>query len=271
MSTGDRRGSVKQLTEGVRKRYCDYDERSVELTDAEIVGERLRHSIGSRVSHWLQVTLMTVLVVTGYALWSGNYGPMNIPIWDGYYVAFGLHMWAGNFIVVVTLILFPFYHVLVDGHRQMVEYSDLVLVINIGLAFLGFREYPSNYHKCRRTWDVVKDHWMVGHPAQKGYFWLMLIFVAGVAVTGFGVYTEIATDPVWWVTWIGFPANYLAVETLKQIHLVLAAVITAMVLFHAYFGLMKSNRDFLKSMVVGTLPYYEVQTSPEESTEEGDG
>ncbi|MGM0399627.1 MAG: cytochrome b/b6 domain-containing protein [Halobacteriota archaeon] len=266
MSTSDRRALHKLLTEDIWERYCDFDPRCFALSDAEIVGERLRHSLGSRVVHWLQVTLMTVLVVTGYALWSGNYGPMNVPIWDGYYVAFGLHMWAGIFIVVVTLLLFPFYHVFVDGHRQLAEYSDIVLGINIGLAFLGLREYPPNYHKGRRTWDVVKEHWMVGHPAQKAYFWWISIFVALVALTGFGVYREIATDPVWWVVWLGFPADYLAVETLKQLHLVLAAVITAMVIFHAYFGVMKSNWDFLKSMVVGTVPYYEVE-SP---TEDGD-
>jgi formate dehydrogenase subunit gamma len=268
MSTSRGDDLVELLTETIWKPYGRIDERCHQLTDAERTLDRVRHSLGTRLAHWSQVFLMTVLVVTGVALWTGVYGPMNVGIWDGYYVAFGLHMWAGTLILATTLVLFPFYHVFVDGHRQLAELSDVVLAINVGLAFVGLRDYPPNYHQGRRAWDVVKDHWMVGHPAQRAYFWWITIFVGAVAVTGFGMYREMALDPSPWVEALGFAAAWLSLETLKQLHFVVAAVVTSMVVFHAYFSVLPSNWDFLRSMVTGRLAAYEVRTG--DGSTEGD-
>ncbi|MEF8774187.1 MAG: cytochrome b/b6 domain-containing protein [Halobacteriales archaeon] len=270
MSNSQGRDLVELVTETIWKPYGEVDERCPQLTGASTVAERVRHSMGTRISHWVQVLLMAVLVVTGYAIWSGVFGPMNYGIWDGYYVAFGLHMWAGIIILAFTLVLFPFYHVFVDGHRALPDLADVILSINVGLAFVGLRDYPPNYHEGRRAWDTRIKHWMVGHPAQKAYFWIISAFLALMALTGFGMYREMALDPAGWVVALGFLAGPLAQETLKQIHFVLGAVMLGMVLFHAYFAVIPSNWDFLRSMVSGRLPVYHVRSGEPPDAAGGD-
>ncbi len=269
MSNSDRDGLLDLLTRTIWQPYGKVDPRCSQLNDAEQESERTRHSLGSRFAHWAQVLMMAILAFTGFAIWSGIYGPMDIGIWDGYYVSFGLHMWAGILILAVTLVLFPFYHVFVDGHRQLAELSDIVLAINVGLAFIGLRDYPPNYHEGRRAWDTKRKHWMVGHPAQKAYFWWISIFLGIMALTGFAMYREMALDPPGWIATLGFLAGPLALETLKQIHFVLAAVMVAMVLFHAYFAVIPSNWDFFRSMVFGKLSVYEVRSPDGEVATDG--
>ncbi|MFB6109720.1 MAG: cytochrome b/b6 domain-containing protein [Halodesulfurarchaeum sp.] len=269
MSNSQSGGPWQFLTETIWKSYDSIDPRTTLLGDAETVGNRWRHSIVTRLSHWSQVTLMIVLVLTGYAIWSGVYGPLNMGIWGGYYVALGLHMWAGILILSVSLVLFPYYHVIRDHHDVLPDKTDIVLTVNVVLAFFGRREYPSNYHKARRTWDQRAREWMTGHPAQKLYFWFMAGFIVLIALTGFASYSIIAADPPGWILTLGFLADSMTLETLKQVHFVLAAVITAMVLMHAYFAFLPSNWDMLKSMITGEMRIYYVN-SPEEGESEDD-
>jgi len=248
------------LTETIWEPYGEIDERCPQLTGAEPAADRLRHSLGTRLAHWGQVLLMAILVVSGFAIWSGIYGPMDYGIWDGYYVAFGLHMWTGIIILAVSLVLFPFYHLVVDGHRVLPDRSDVILAINVGLAFVGLRDYPPNYHKGRQAWDTKLKHWMVGHPAQKAYFWIISALIVVMALTGFGMYRRMALDPAGWVVALGFMNDWFAAETLKQIHFFLGALITGMVLFHAYFALIPSNWEFMRSMLFGRMRAYHVRS-----------
>ncbi|MFW5965592.1 MAG: cytochrome b/b6 domain-containing protein [Halodesulfurarchaeum sp.] len=264
MSNSQSDGLGKLLTETIWKPYGSVDDRCPKLTDAETVGERWRHSIGTRLFHWSQVILMLVLVLTGFAIWSGVYGPLDMGIWGGYYVAFGLHMWAGILIVAVSLVLFPYYHIVADHHDILPDRADLTLSVNVVLALLGRREYPPNYHKARRTWDRRAKEWMTGHPAQKMYFWAISALIVLVALTGFASYSIMAVDPPGWIVSLGFLANSMSLEALKQVHFVLAAVITAMVLMHAYFPALPGNWDMLKSMVTGDMEIYYVN-EPEDS------
>lgn len=260
MSNSQSGGLRQFLTETIWESYESVDERSSKLTDAETVGERWRHSIGTRLFHWTQVTLMLVLILTGFAIWSGVYGPMDVGIWGGYYVAFGLHMWAGILILAVSLVLFPYYHIVRDHHDVLPDTADVVLMVNVVLAFVGLRDYPENYHKARRTWDLREKEWMTGHPAQKMYFWMISALIVVIALTGFASYSIMAADPPGWIVSLGFLANSMSLEGLKQTHFVLAALITAMVGMHAYFPFLPSNWDMLKSMVTGNMDIYYVNS-----------
>ncbi|MFB6152082.1 MAG: cytochrome b/b6 domain-containing protein [Haloarculaceae archaeon] len=218
-----------------------------------------RHSLGSRLSHWAQAVLFFTLLATGLMIYTGWYGPLADQVWGGYYKAFGLHMWAGTLLLAVSFVLFPFYHVVVDGHGQLIGLDDVKETLTIGAAFVGLRKYVSGYHHARRTWDVSEGDWLAHHPAQKGFWWMQMAAFAVLATTGFAMYDRLAADAPVWVGWLAAPAAWLAWETLKQVHLFFALAFTGALTLHVYFALLRSNRDVLVSMVTGSLRGYVVE------------
>ena len=215
-----------------------------------------RHGLGARLSHWTQALLMFILMGTGYAIWTGTYGPLNIVPWDGYYLAFGLHLWAGILLMAVLFVLFPLYHVYVDGHRQLAELADIRVSIRVAQAFVGLKSYIPGYHDARQTYDEAEGDWVAYHPMQKTFFWWINILFAVLVVTGFGMYAEMRSDPAWWVELLGFLDGWLNIVLLKQIHLFVFFVVVSMVLGHVYFALLPSNRETLRSMVFGDMDAY---------------
>jgi len=215
-----------------------------------------RHGLGARLSHWTQALLMFILMGTGYAIWTGTYGPLNIVPWDGYYIAFGMHLWAGILLMAVLFVLFPLYHVYVDGHRQLAELADIRVSIRVAQAFVGLKSYIPGYHDARQTYDEAAGDWVAYHPMQKTFFWWINILFAVLVVTGFGMYAEMRSDPAWWVELLGFLDGWLNIVLLKQIHLFVFFVVVSLVLGHVYFALLPSNRETLKSMVFGEMDAY---------------
>ena len=215
-----------------------------------------RHGLGARLSHWTQALLMFILMGTGYAIWTGTYGPLNIVPWDGYYLAFGLHLWAGILLMAVLFVLFPLYHVYVDGHRQLAELADIRVSIRVAQAFVGLKSYIPGYHDARQTYDEAEGDWVAYHPMQKTFFWWINILFAVLVVTGFGMYAEMRSDPAWWIELLGFLDGWLNIVLLKQIHLFVFFIVVAMVLGHVYFALLPSNRETLRSMVFGDMDAY---------------
>ena len=215
-----------------------------------------RHGLGARLSHWTQALLMFILMGTGYAIWTGTYGPLNIVPWDGYYLAFGLHLWAGILLMAVLFVLFPLYHVYVDGHRQLAELADIRVSIRVAQAFVGLKSYIPGYHDARQTYDEAEGDWVAYHPMQKTFFWWINILFAVLVVTGFGMYAEMRSDPAWWIELLGFLDGWLNIVLLKQIHLFVFFVVVSMVLGHVYFALLPSNRETLRSMVFGDMDAY---------------
>ena len=215
-----------------------------------------RHGLGARLSHWTQALLMFILMGTGYAIWTGTYGPLNIVPWDGYYIAFGMHLWAGILLMAVLFVLFPLYHVYVDGHRQLAELADIRVSIRVAQAFVGLKSYIPGYHDARQTYDEAEGDWVAYHPMQKTFFWWINILFAVLVVTGFGMYAEMRSDPAWWVELLGFLDGWLNIVLLKQIHLFVFFVVVSLVLGHVYFALLPSNRETLRSMVFGDMDAY---------------
>jgi len=215
-----------------------------------------RHSLGARVSHWVQALLMFVLMATGYAIWTGTYGPLNVVPWDGYYLAFGLHLWAGILLLSFFFVLFPLYHVYVDGHRQLAELTDIRVAVRVGQAFVGLKSYIPGYHAARQTYDETDGDWVAYHPMQKTFFWWVGILFGVLALTGFGMYAEMRTDPAWWIELLGVLDGYVGFVVLKQIHLLVFFLIVAMIVGHVYFAVLPSNRATLRSMVFGDMEAY---------------
>jgi Ni/Fe-hydrogenase 1 B-type cytochrome subunit len=239
------------------------DERVTQLGDTETRTIE-RHGLWNRFNHWAQAVLFFVLLWTGLAIWTGSYVVLESGIWDGYAVAFGLHIWAGILTLAVTFVLFPFYYVYVDDHRQLLELADIQVGTAIAGAFVGLREYLPYYHEARRTYDDAEDVWMAHLPMQKTFFWWIAIFIGLLALTGFGMYRAMLTDPAWWLVALGFMETWFSFELLKQLHLVLTFVSASMVAFHIYFAAMPSNWDILKSMVFGDLEAHVVNGDGDE-------
>jgi Ni/Fe-hydrogenase 1 B-type cytochrome subunit len=258
---------VRRLVRLARTDLGETDDRCGQLEDAETRRVE-RHGLWNRVNHWAQAVLFFLLLWTGLAIWTGNYTLLESGIWGGYSVAFGLHIWAGIFTLAVTFVLFPFYYVVVDDHRQLLEIADIQVGTAIATAFIGLRDYLPYYHDARRAYDEDEGDWMAHHPMQKTFFWWIAIFIGLLALTGFGMYRAMITDPSWWLVALGFMESWFAFELLKQIHLILTFIAASMVAFHIYFAVMPGNWDVLKSMVFGDLEAYIVHsdTSEDRST-----
>ena len=254
---------LRRLVRLARTDLAETDQRCEQLEDAETRTVE-RHSLWNRVNHWVQALLFFVLAWTGLAIWTGNYLLLDWGIWGGYSVAFSLHIWAGILTLAVTFVLFPFYYVIVDDHRQLLEIADIQVGTAIASAFVGLRSYLPYYHAARRAYDEDEDDWMAHHPMQKTFFWWIAIFVGLLALTGFGMYRAMVTDPSWWIAALGFMESWFAFELLKQIHLLLTFITVSMVAFHIYFAVMPGNWDILKSMVVGDLDAYIVHSGEAE-------
>lgn len=232
----------------------------------------VRHGLGSRVMHWTLFILVGLMAVTGFLMWTGVYAVFNDQVWGGYYKAFGIHMWAAILVLPVGFVLFPFYHVVVDGHRpyptleELRQLKDLRELLAIGTAFLGLRRYISKYHDARRSWNEDEGDWVAYHPMQKLFFWLQLVLLFGVGVTGFGMFEYITTQTPWWSHWLGIFHTFLSYELLKQFHHFLAFAWVGSVAFHAYFPLLPGNWDVLRTMFTGRL--YAFLVSEETANEE---
>lgn len=213
-----------------------------------------RWGFGSIVSHWALVATMIVAAVTGFAFWTGWYGPLDVGIWNGYQVSFQLHVWAGVVLAVIALIVFPFYHKFVDGHHLLINWTQIKEQIVIALAFLGLLAYIPGYKQARRAYDEDEEEWVGYHPAQTAFWYATWFFVLVLAFTGFALWKGLATQPAWWVASLGFMDAWFAYERLLQLHLLATFWILAMVFVHAYVAILPGNRDILESMINGTVP-----------------
>ncbi|QSG12460.1 Cytochrome b subunit of formate dehydrogenase [Halapricum desulfuricans] len=258
---------ARRLVRLARADLKETDDRVAQLETAERRSVE-RHSLGNRISHWVQAILFFLLLWTGFAIWTGNYVLLESGIWGGYYVAFGIHMWTGILIAAITFVVFPYYYVFVDKHHQLLELADIQVGTAIAEAFVGLRKYLPYYHDARRAYDEEEGDWIAHHPMQKTFFWWIAIFIGILALTGFGMYREMATQSTWWIDALGFMAGWLALETLKQIHLLLAFVTAVMVMFHIYFAVLPSNWDVLRSMVFGDVNAFIVHSGREEAGSE---
>ncbi|MFB6153900.1 MAG: cytochrome b/b6 domain-containing protein [Halodesulfurarchaeum sp.] len=252
-------GVLEDLRDRVRARTHEVDEEYSAALDADTRATRRRHGLGTRISHWLLVILFLALLVTGLMMWFGWYAPIATDLYDGYYPAFGIHMWAGILVLSVGFVLFPFFHVFVDGHNPLPTKQDVIDTLTIVAAFVGLREYVAGYHRARRTFDDREDEWAAYHPAQKLFWWTQLVLFALLAFTGFAMYDRMATDPAAWIGWLGAPAAWLAPETQLQVHIFLALALTAAVMMHIYFAVLPSNWDVLTSMVTGDVDAYVIE------------
>ncbi len=211
------------------------------------------HSWGTIISHWSLVVLMVLVAWTGIAKWLGVYTFLETGIWGGYNPAFLVHVWAGIFLAVVAFILYPYYSLIVDGKRALITREQIQEQIVIVLAFLGLASYIPGYKKARRSYDAENEEGIAHHPTQTAFWYVTWLFVGLLTLTGFALWSSLATDPAWWVSALGFMEGWFAYETVLRIHLIATFWVLAAVALHAYFPLMPSNHDMLFSMIHGKL------------------
>ena len=251
---------------GVRSELAEQYEPYLTLDKADKETIR-RWGTGSIVSHWIVVLCMLVAIVSGVAFWTGWYGPMDIGIWDGYQTAFILHIWSGVILAVFALVVFPFYHKVVDGHKLLVTPGQIKEEIVIALSFVGLMRYMPGYKQARRSYDTDEKEWVGYHPMQTVFWYVTWFFVLVLTLTGFALWEALATDPAWWLSALGFMEGWVIYETMLLLHLIAMFWVIAAIAIHAYFAVMPSNVDFLKSMVYGTVDAWVVdeKTRPDTS------
>ena len=259
------------IRERIRRATISVDERYAGVfpeVRREII---IRHGLGTRILHWTYFTLVAIMAITGFMIWTGSYFMFADQVWGGYYKAFGLHMWAAILVLPVGFILFPFYHVVVDGNRpwpdmeELREAEDVRELLAIAGALVGFRKYIAEYHEARRSWNETENEWVAYHPMQEVFFYIQLGLLAGVTLTGFGLYVYITPQIPGWAATLGFLAGPLSYEVLKQFHHFLLFAWIGGVAFHAYFPLLPGNWDMMKAMITGRLYSFIVSGEPEET------
>lgn len=255
-------GRLTAIRADLVRRYRGYQ--TLEESDKEPVQ---RWGRGSIVSHWVSVITMLAAAITGLMIWTGLYGPLNIGIWDGYQTAFSIHVWTGIVLAAVTLIVFTFYHNVVDDHRLLISKAQIKEQLVIAFAFVGLLRYIPGYKQARRTYDKDREHWVGYHPTQTAFWYALWFFVIVLTLTGFALWAEIATDPPWWITTLGFMEGWLPFERMLQIHLVATFLTLMAIAVHVYVALLPGNWDFFGSMVDGTVEAWVVD---EESRPEPD-
>lgn len=259
---------VREQRQALAERYEPY-----QILDKEEKESIRRWDIGSIVSHWVLAFAMFVVAATGFMFWTGWYGPLNVGIWDGYQTSFYLHTYGGVVLAVVALIVFPFYHKFVSGHKFLLTRRHNWETVVIGVAFLGLLKYIPGYKNARRAYDEEEEEWVAYHPMQTVFWHVTWFFVVVLTLTGFAMWSALATDPAGWVVALGFMEGWFTYETMLRVHLVSTFWVLAAVGFHTYFAIMPSNLDFMWSMVGGTVEGWRVneETRPGErdDTESG--
>lgn len=232
-----------------------------------------RWGLGSIVSHWVTVVAMFAAAITGFMIWTGSYGPLDVGIWDGYQTAFTIHVWMGTLLAAVALAVFTYYHRVADEHRLLLSKRQIKEQLVIGFALLGLVRYIPGYKQARRAYDEDRDHWVGYHPTQTAFWYALWFFVIVLTLTGFALWAEIATDPAWWLAALGFLQGWLPFERMLQVHLVATFLTLVAIAVHVYVALLPGNWDFLGSMLDGTVEAWIVdeESRPEPSTSNAEG
>ena len=212
-----------------------------------------RWGVGSIVSHWVTVIAMFSAAITGFMFWTGLYGPLNVGIWDGYQTAFTIHVWMGILLAAVALIVFTYYHKVVDDHRLLLTKSQLKEQLVIAFALVGLLRYIPGYKQARRAYDEDREHWVGYHPAQTAFWYALWGAVIVLTLTGFALWADVATEAPWWVSALGFMEGWLPFERMLQVHLVATFLTLMTIAFHVYVAVLPGNWDFFGSMLDGTV------------------
>jgi formate dehydrogenase subunit gamma len=251
------------------RKYEGYQ--TLEESDKETVQ---RWGLGSIVSHWVTVVSMFAAAITGLMIWTGLYGPLDIGIWGGYQTAFTVHVWTGVLLAVLALVVFTYYHNVVDGHRLLLSKDQLKEQLVIVFAVAGLVRYIPGYKQARRAYDEDREHWVGYHPAQTAFWYALWGAVIVLTLTGFALWADIATDPSWWLSALGFMQGWLPFERMLQVHLVATFLTLASIAFHVYYAVIPVNWDFFGSMLDGTVEAWvvdeESRPEPSDSTAEAD-
>jgi cytochrome b subunit of formate dehydrogenase len=213
-----------------------------------------RHCLGFRIVHWLQVILMTIMIVTGYGIYSGTYLFGNTSPAFGYFSNFGLHVIAATALLMVNIpLLIYFLYIERDLGTQVIRPRDIKNLWNLALNFLGIRKkYPLRLHR----YDPKKRVWIDKyHPMQKFFLWTEIFLIILAAVTGYGLYKLMYYNvDIGFLAAFGFITNYMSLATMKQIHFGILLLFATILPFHIYLALIPVNWDLLKSNIYGKFP-----------------
>ena len=198
----------------------------------------VRHTLFSRVHHWVHAALMLILGLTGIQIYYG------LNLFGCFEVARAIHMLAA---ILLAIWYFPvqFYYLAVTG-----EIRDLMLSMDdfcfqfqaVGNFFKLFRFYPaySIYDTMRRR------YYRKYNAGQKFLFWLDLVAILLVGLTGLTMYwPQSFSSLIAFFEWAG------GLALARSIHFFLFWYFIATTAVHVYLGAIPVNREHFKSMFTG--------------------
>ncbi|MFQ5870717.1 MAG: cytochrome b/b6 domain-containing protein [Candidatus Geothermarchaeales archaeon] len=196
-----------------------------------------RHNIFARVAHWIRVSALTVLVLSGWSTFLGQ------PLLGA--ATYVMHVAAGSAILLADVPL-HIYSMSKNGEwRRLLlpNRDDLQVTMVLVKNFFGLtKDYPPH-----AVYDKSTNDYFMGRKycsLQKLLMWGYVPTLGGLGLTGFALWYP---DAFTWV--FGLLGGGLAV---RGVHLLLFYVFTSVFLVHIYLSLIPANWHRLKAIVRGS-------------------
>lgn len=200
--------------------------------------EVVRHTLFDRVHHWVHVSLMLTLGLTGIQIYYG------FNLFGGFEIARAIHMLAAILLAIWYLPV-QFYYLIATGEIRdfLLSFDDIRFQFYaVGNFMKLFRFYPvySIYDTMRR------QYFRKYNAGQKFLFWLDLVAVLLIGLTGIAMY------------WPDFFAGFLpligwagGLALIRSIHFFLFWYFIATTAVHVYLGMIPVNWEHFKSIFTG--------------------
>ncbi|MEM4303024.1 MAG: cytochrome b/b6 domain-containing protein [Candidatus Caldarchaeum sp.] len=196
-----------------------------------------RHVAAARIAHWVRVTALTVMIVTGYSIF------MKQPVFGA--LSRDIHIWFAFAILLADLPLHIYSMVRKGEYKHLLKLSrdDIYVTMTIVKNFLGLtKEYPSH-----AVYDTHSNDYFMGRKycsLQKPLVWFYFIAIVILGMTGFAMaYPSLFT---WVFILLGGGLN------LRALHLLFFYLFTAVFFAHIYLSLIPENWNRLRAIVKGT-------------------
>ena len=197
-----------------------------------------RHPLFGRIHHWCHALLMLLLGLTGWQIYSG------IPIFGCFEVARAIHMLAAITIAIWDLPVQFSYLAITGELRDVLPSKDdirfqMAAIMNfarMSRVYPAYSIYDPKYGRYFRKYNA----------GQKLLFWLDIIALLIIGVTGLAMYLPSIFSPLieafWWIGGLAF---------MRAVHYFILWYFIATTAAHIYLGAIPVNWEHFKSIFTG--------------------
>ncbi|MEN3047344.1 MAG: cytochrome b/b6 domain-containing protein [Candidatus Caldarchaeales archaeon] len=195
-----------------------------------------RHHWSARLSHWIRVAVLAVMIVTGWGI-TVKQAPLGALTRD-------VHIWVA-FVILLADLPLHIYSMARGEYRHllMINRDDIEVTITIAKNFLGLtRAYPPH-----AVYDLESGDYYMGRKycsLQKPLGWFYFASMLLMGLTGFALaYPSLFP---WVFALMGGGLN------VRAVHLLLFYLFTAVFFVHVYLSLIPANWNRLRAIVLGS-------------------